>query len=245
MDRNPEAGAEVLEFLCHTDTCTVANAIERFGIRMPNEGFIQDVVHSMFPALPPVAGYAVTARIKTAESPIAQLSSYYRTDWWRYVNSRPAPRIIVLADLDPAPGAGAFIGEIHAHIARALGCVACVTNGTVRDLDALEALRFHCFASGASVSHAYSHITEFGVPVNIGGLTISTGDLLHGDRNGVQKIPLEITRELPAEVKRITERERELIGFCQAPGFSLDKLEVILDRDRDLAPPAGARKRGA
>jgi len=31
-----------------------------------------------------------------------------------------------------------------------------------------------------AVSHAYAHLEEFGEPVEIGGLMISSGDLLHG-----------------------------------------------------------------
>ncbi|HVV46947.1 MAG TPA: hypothetical protein VHC72_17165, partial [Bryobacteraceae bacterium] len=58
-------GPGVLDFLRRTDTCTVSNAIETFNVRMRNEGFIQAGVECMFPDLPPVAGYAVTARIRT------------------------------------------------------------------------------------------------------------------------------------------------------------------------------------
>ena len=237
MTKASQASAEVIDFLCRTDTCTVSNAIERFEVRMRNEGFIHNVLHCIFPELPPAAGYAVTARIRTTAPPIANLCYYHRADWWRYVASVPSPKIIVIVDVDPVPGTGAFVGEIHARIGKALGCVAYVTNGTVRDVDALKEARFPCFATGASVSHSYAHIVEFGTPLDIGGLTISTGDLLHGDRNGVQKIPVEIADELPAEVERIVDREERLIRFCGSPGFSLEKLEAILSKESDSCQP--------
>jgi 4-hydroxy-4-methyl-2-oxoglutarate aldolase len=58
--------------------------------------------------------------------------------------------------------------------------VACLPK--LRDF-ALEALDFQVFARRSSVSHAYAHIAEFGEPVDIDGLKIAPGDLLHGGRN--------------------------------------------------------------
>ena len=108
----------------------------------------------------------------------------------------PKPRVIVLQDADHEPGLGAFVGEIHATIGLALNCVGCVTNGAVRDLPAVEATGFQLFARHVSVSHAYAHITEFGEPVEIDGLKISSGDLLFGDLHGVLSIPLSIAAQV-------------------------------------------------
>lgn len=237
MKTVPPANPDFLDFLKSTDTCTISNAIERFNVRMRNEGFIHSATHCLFPELPPVAGYAVTGRIRTTAPPIANLCYYHRVDWWRHVAALPSPKIIVIADVDRVPGTGALLGEIHARIAKALGCVGYVTNGTVRDIAGVEAAGFSCFASGTSVSHSYAHIVEFGEPVDIGGLTISTGDLLHGDCHGIQKIPLEIAAELPAEVERIRQHEAELIRFCQSPEFSIDKLAAILEQESALCQP--------
>ena len=221
---------EILDFLRNTDTCSVSNAIETLNIRMRNEGFIQNVVKCMFPAMLPVAGYAITGRIRTTAPPISGLCYYQNVEWWEYVASVPGPKIVVLADMDRAPGVGAFFGEIHAQISKALGCVAYVTNGAVRDLPALDAAGFQCFAGNISVSHAYAHIVEMGEPVEIGSLAVRPGDLLHADRHGVQTIPKRKASELPAIVSDIAARERDLIGLCTQPGFSVEKLVNALKR---------------
>ena len=236
-----QAAPEILDFLRRTDTCTVSNAIEKFNVRMRNEGFIHNVTRCLFPELPPVAGYAVTGRIRTTSPPIANLCYYHRTDWWHFVASLPPPKIIVIADVDRIPGTGAFVGEIHARIAKALGCVAYVTNGTVRDLLGLRAAKFQCFNAGSSVSHAYAHIIDFGEPVDLGGLKIATGDLLHGDSHGVQKIPLEIAADLPKEVDDIVEREAELMRFLESPNFSLHELDAVLNQESASCQPAHHR----
>ena len=137
---------------------------------------------------------------------------------------------MVLQDADPQARLGAFVGEIHATIGLALKCVGCVTNGAVRDLPAVEALGFQLFAGSVSVSHSYAHIIDFGEPVEIGGLKIQSGDLMHGDRHGVLTIPLEIAADVPAEAAKILAEERELTEFCRSPEFSLEELAKRLRR---------------
>src|SRR5579864_7790006 len=136
MNLNPLT-PELMDLLHRTDTCTISNAIETFNVRMRNEGYVQKGVRSFLPQAPPVAGYAVTGRIRTAAPPVSGRCYYQRADWWEHLANFPSPKVIVLEDCDSAPGTGAFVGEIHAAIARSMGCVAYVSNGTVRDLPAL------------------------------------------------------------------------------------------------------------
>jgi regulator of RNase E activity RraA len=221
--QNAVAAAD-LDKLRGFDTCTISNAIERLDLRLRNEGFVSGAVRCLFPNLPPMVGYAATGRIRTATPPMTHRCYYDRMDWWSYVRALPEPRIMVLQDVDPSPGVGAFVGEIHTAIGLALGCVGCVTNGAVRDLPAVEAAGFHLFAGSVAVSHSYAHIIEFGEPVEIGGLRIAPGDLLHGDRHGVLTIPLEIAAQVPVEASKILAEERQLIELCGSAQFSLDEL---------------------
>ena len=214
-----------LEKLQEFDSCTVSNAIERLNVRPRNEGFLSGVARCRFPKFPPMVGYAATARIRTASPPMGHRCYYDRMEWWNYVASLPAPRVIVLRDADHEPGLGAFVGEIHAAIALALQCVGCITNGAVRDLPAVEAMGFQLYARRTSVSHAYAHIIEFGEPVEVDGLQISSGDLLHGDLHGIVNIPLSIAAEIPHEASKIRAGEQELVQFCRSPHFSLRELD--------------------
>jgi 4-hydroxy-4-methyl-2-oxoglutarate aldolase len=228
---------EILDFLRRTDTCTVSNAIETFNLRMRNEGFIQAGVKCIIPGTAPVVGYAVTGRIRTTAPPIANHCYYQNVAWWEYVASRPGPKIMVVADMDRAPGVGAFFGEVHAQISKALGCVAYVSNGTVRDIPAIQAAKFPCFAGGVSVSHSYAHLIEMGEAVEIGTLQIRPGDLLHADCHGVQNIPLEVAAGLPRVVAEIAARESELIRLCARPDFSIEQLVTALRTGNEHVPP--------
>ncbi|HEV3330042.1 MAG TPA: RraA family protein [Bryobacteraceae bacterium] len=213
-----------LEKLRAFDSCTISNAIERLNVRMRNEGFVSGEVRCQFPDLPPMVGYAATGRIRTTTPPMSQRCYYDRPDWWNYVASIPEPRVLVLQDVDHRAGLGAFIGEIHAAIGKALKCAGCVTNGSVRDLPAVEAMGFQMFARGPSVSHAYAHIIEFGEPVEIGGVKIASADLLHGDMHGVVTVPITSAKEIVEEATKLRREESELIRFCHSPGFSLQEL---------------------
>jgi regulator of RNase E activity RraA len=213
-----------LEELRQLDACSVANAIEKFAVRLRNSGFADSTIRCVFEDFPPVVGYAATLRVRTSDPPMDGDSYYYRLDWLDHLLSVPAPRVLVIQDLDRQPGLGAFIGEVHANILKAMGCAAVVTNGAVRDLEGVRALEFQMFAGNLSVSHAFAHLFDFGGPVEVGHLHVEPGDLLHGDRHGVQTVPLEIAQKVPAVARRMNGEERGIIEFCQSSAFTLEKL---------------------
>lgn len=217
-----------LEALGRLDTCTVSNAIETFEVRLRNAGFADSRIRCIFKQLPPIVGYAVTARVRTSLPPMEGYRYIDRTDWWNYLLTLPAPRVVVVEDIDKRPGLGSVVGEVHANIFRALGCVGLVTNGAVRDLGAVEPTGFQLFAGSVAVSHAYTHIFEFGNPVEVGGLKVYPGDLLHGDRHGVLTIPKEVAGQIPRVATSLLEKERRVIDLCCSPDFSLKKLREVI-----------------
>lgn len=221
-----------LETLRRLDACTLANAIETFHERLRNEGFVDHTVHCLFPRLQPMLGYAATVTIRGSAPPTADGSYPDRTDWWDYIESLPTPRVVIVKDASSKLGLGSLVGAVHMNILRALRCVGVVTNGSVRDIPAAESAGFHFFAGSVSVSHAYVHIVDIGNPVEIGGLKIQSGNLLHGDLHGVQAIPLDIADRIPSIAARITAEEQALIALCRSRDFSLDKLRAAVNIER-------------
>ena len=215
---------ETLAALLEIDTCSLSNAIETFNVRLRNEGFANATIRSVTPCPRPVAGYAVTARIRSSSPPMVGGAYVDRTDWWSHILTIPGPKIAVIEDVDATPGLGSFLGETHTRILQALGCVAAVTNGAVRDLPAITASGFKLFGNHVSVSHAYVHVVDFGNPVTVGGLEVRPGDLLHADLHGVLSVPAQIASQLPPAAAQLAERERRVIDLCQSPHFSIEKL---------------------
>jgi 4-hydroxy-4-methyl-2-oxoglutarate aldolase len=205
---------------------SVANAIETFKVRPREEGNLSSDIRALFPEMGAMVGYAVTALIRAERGPIdGHRASTY--GWWDYVQTIPAPRVIVVHDLDEPRGQGAQWGEVQANIHRALGCVGTVTDGSVRDLDEVRALGFQFCAAHVSVSHANVHMVDFGIPVKVGGVFIKPGDLVHGDQHGVVTIPHDVADRIPAAIAAVEADEQKIIGLCQAPGFSAEKLKAL------------------
>lgn len=208
----------------------MSNAIERLDVRLRNDGFTGISVRCLTPGLPPMVGYAATGRIRTVAAPTGRVCYYDRMDWWDYLTTIPAPRVIVFEDMDSKPGFGAMFGEIHAQIGRALGSIGYITNGAVRDVPSIGKTGFHLYAGGIAVSHAYAHVVDFGGPVEIGGLTVRPGDLLHGDLHGVVSVPVSVAPRIPRVAAELLAEEGELIRLCQPGNFSMEKLRHLIER---------------
>jgi regulator of RNase E activity RraA len=144
-------------------------------------------------------------------------------EMWKLILQTPAPRVVVIEDLDDPPCIGSMWGEVNCTIHKALGCVGVVTNGGVRDLDEVRAMGFHFFSRYVIPSHAYEHLVEIGTQVNVGGLTVKPGDLLHGDQHGVIIIPGEIAHLVAARAHEVEQSERNIINFFRSPEFSPKK----------------------
>ncbi len=228
MAIEPFLSERQLDVLRRIDTCIVSNAIETFGVRLRNTGFADSSIRCIFDDLPPMVGYAATARLRSGSPPMQGGTYHDRTDWWRYVLQVPPPRIVVLEDVDKPPGTGAFLGDVHAAILRALGCVGYVTNGAVRELPSVHRMGLHLFAGKLAVSHAYAHIFDYGAAIEIGGLHVHPGDLLHGDRHGLLTVPKQVAADVPAAAEKLRKAEERIITFCESGDFSLEKLREFL-----------------
>ena len=210
---------------------TVANAVETFNLQPRTAGFMSSQIRCIFPEFGTMVGYAYTATIRASTTPPAAAGAL-RPAMWRELEKIPSPRVIVIQDLDDPPGVGAYWGDVQSNIHRALGCTGTVTNGSVRDLDEVRALGFHFFAGSVSVSHAYVHLVEIGVPVQVGGLTVRPGDIIDGDQHGVLSVPREIAGRIAEGVAKVEQVERQLITYCQSPGFTRQGLEDLFNKLR-------------
>jgi 4-hydroxy-4-methyl-2-oxoglutarate aldolase len=219
---------EELDAFRQFDTCMVANAIESFRVRLCNTGFADASIRCMFPDAPPMVGYAATARLRSGEPPIVGGTFHDRADFWNSILEVPAPRILVLEDMDALPGRGAFVGDVHAAILKALGCVGYLTNGAVRELPSVRTMGIQLFAGSLAVSHAYAHIFEIGARISVGGMEVRPGDLLHGDRHGVLTVPSEIAGSVPSVADALQRAEQKLIDSCRSRDFSVGKLSDVM-----------------
>ncbi len=228
--RRQVISSAALEAIRSFDTCTIANAIERFGLRLRNEGYTRPGLRAVTGGCPRILGYAVTFQIRSSDPPMTGNAYMDRTDWWNSVSSLPGPKVAVIQTLDPSATAGSAAGSVHAAILQALGCEGLITNGPVRDLPALQALNFPVLAPCVTVSHAYTHLVSFGSPVEIFGLQLRTGDLLYGDCHGAVSIPLRIAERVPDAAQKLRASEQRILDFCQSDDFNPATLMELITR---------------
>ncbi len=142
------------------------------------------------------------------------------------VEVRPGDNLMIHAALAVAqPGdvivvdgkgdlSAALMGEIMSQQAMALGVVAVVIDGAVRDSEAIRELGFPMFAAGLNPNGPTKSVAgRLNHPVSIGGVTVRPGDLVVGDADGVTVIEREkaaallplAAEKVAAETKRIAD----------------------------------------
>jgi len=218
MDRT-----SVFDHLRKFDTPTICNALEiALGGRFTT-GFTRQRLTAAFPKLSPIVGYArtVTVRCSVPFDPAGRkerLLAYYD-----YLAQGARPTISVVQDVDSQPGLGAFWGEVNTHVHWGLGCVGAVTNGSMRDLD-MMCPQFQCLAATLSPSHAFIQVVDFGKQVDVLGMAVNDGDILHADYHGAVVIPPAALEKLPPAIDLMARKEKVILDAARQPGFSPAKM---------------------
>jgi len=209
----------VLDGLAKYDTPTICNAIELFDVIPRNAGYMNDSIKACFPQFPPMVGFAVTSTFRSMSPPRAgdvyasmsqQVESFGHLPW---------PAVMVYQDLD-VPIISATFGEVMCSVYKAFGARGIITSGAGRDLEQVEKIKFPAFTTGTICSHGYCHTLAVNVPVTVGGITVYPGDLLHGDLNGITKIPLEIASEVPQVSEELAAAEKIILDYVRGTGIT-------------------------
>jgi regulator of RNase E activity RraA len=224
-----------LDALTEWDTPTICNALEIVAPERRAHGFNRRPLVAPFPEMKPVVGYARTAGIRARE-PYGRSKEEGRAKrlaYYEYIESGgPRPSLTVIQDLDgPDIGFGAFWGEVQTHVHQGLGSIGTVTDGCVRDLDAM-AKGFFVLAGSVMPSHAHVELVDFGGTVSIHGMVVRHNDLVHADRHGAVIIPHAVAKKVPDAAKLLARREKVLLDAAKRPDFSVTEIrKALLDAD--------------
>jgi 4-hydroxy-4-methyl-2-oxoglutarate aldolase len=208
-----------LAFLKGVDSPTMSNAIEPFKVRDRTEGFIGGAVRALFPEMPPMVGAALTVTMTNPPGAIAGRENYWRM--YEALSQMPAPSVLVVQDISGAPSRCALAGEVMATMAMRVGAVGMVTDGGLRDVHEVRRLGFGYFARYVVVSHGNFGVVDVGEPVMLDGQEVRTGDILHGDANGIIIVPRQVLDGLPEAVEEVRTRERATMDFINSSEFTI------------------------
>lgn len=212
--------------LAQWDTPTICNALEIVVPERRATGFTVEHLHCLDPALPPMVGYARTVTYRSVNPAVldgAQARAR-RAEYYEYVATPPGPTVAVVQDLDPLPGFGAMWGEVNTAVHKGLGCLGAVTNGSIRDLPDC-APGFQLLAGKVGPSHGHGHVVDFGGQVNVFGMNVRHGDIIHADRHGAVVVPADAVAKIPAAVELLVRREAVILDAARKPGFNIEILK--------------------
>ncbi len=222
-ETTPTPASQWIDYLTSIDSPTLANAVEMLRLRPNHEGFTPLEIRCLFPQFGRMCGYAVTAQVESVTS-AEPCDPKLFIDLYREVEKSPKPAVIAFQEIGAYPSLAAHCGEVMATVFTRLGAIGLVSDCAVRDIPEVRALGFRYFARGAVASHANFRIARVGIPIQVMGLVIHPGDVLHGDENGLLSIPAAAQHGLADAVESVRSHECELMGFVRGGEFSLDGL---------------------
>jgi 4-hydroxy-4-methyl-2-oxoglutarate aldolase len=209
-----------LDELRAIDSPTIANAIEYFGIRPRVAGYCGSNVRCLTPDAGFMLGYAVTCK---GDSTTEDKDRREHAELYRAIYAlSPLPVVVVIGD-DGDPSRihlSCHAGEMMATTMKRVGAVGLVSDGGLRDIREITALGgFHYYGRGLVVAHGRPCIYDIGSAVNIDGMEVRPGDLLHGDENGVTVIPAEIADKVAAKALEHRGMEQQRLTEILGPDF--------------------------
>ena len=220
----------VLEKLRRFDSATVANAIEQFEVRDPTTGYADNRLVCQTPGIAaPMVGRAVTCKVDTTtpgDTRPARVGELVQL-----LSEAETPFVLVARHEGPDRRRGCIFGDMFCAVLEKLGGAGIVTDANGRDLSGIRRRTpgFHVFCSGWVVSHGYPAYLEFNTPVEVCGLEVAPGDLLHGDESGLVSVPSGIAAEVADRAEAVRGQEKEFFGFLQKDGFSIEELKRRID----------------
>lgn len=216
----------LLDLLKKVDTPTVCNAIEVAQGKRGFNDFTRGTMLCSDPEGGAVVGYARTAKIAAVNPPDEppEVIKARRMDYYRHMSEGPRPAVTVIEDVDYPHCIGAYWGEINTTVHKGFGISGALTNGVMRDLGDLPD-GFPVVAGSIGPSHGFVHVKEIGTEVEVFGLKVKDGDLVHADRHGALVIPPEVVPVLEEAIIKLLDTEKLVLDPAREDGFDFDAFE--------------------
>ncbi len=195
----------VIHALAEFDTALLANTLGFIDPTPPHEIYMGSSVRSVTPSIGPSVGVAVTAELDTSTPHNPGDAKL----WWELlslIEKTPEPTILVVKTVGSRPDHECVLGDGTAKILHSVGCIAMVTDGGVRDVSGLLTVPFAAYCRGVTIHHCALRWTRISAPVEVGGITVRPGDLLHANAEGVIKIP-------PASLNQLSDRAVQMRAY--------------------------------
>lgn len=199
---------QLLRQLREFDTALLANTIGAIDPTPVDEWYMGGSIQSVTPGLGPTVGVAYTCELDSSTPG----GTGDLEDYWRILEQMEAddrPSVLVVKTVGSRPDHECVAGDGMAKTLYAAGCLGLITDGGVRDIPGLMTTPFACYCKGRTIHHGQLRFRAAGKPVEVGGIVVRQGDVIHADGGGVITIPEPCLEVLPAQAMRMQSFERE------------------------------------
>ncbi len=201
---------ETLQHLKHAGTATLTTQLFKRGLR---NAFIQGIGR-MSAAKENMVGEAFTLRYIPAREDLDLVSAFDNPEHpqRKAVETVPPGHVLVMDCRRETRAASG--GHILLTRLKVRGVAGVVTDGCLRDSEAIGLMDFPVYGAGGSapLNLVCHHAVDINLPIGCGGVAVFPGDIMVGDGEGVVVIPQHLAEELARDAHEQETLEEFVLG---------------------------------
>ncbi len=209
---------DLLKKLEQYDPPSITNAVATFpndktnclGLYNPWEvnWYTDESLKCMYPELGRRAGYVVTAVYGMPDAAFGRLEF---VDILKAIEESPKPVILCIQQNFPEhiKKKNGLLGGNMLTAYKQMGVVGVLTDGPSRDLEEIRPLEMQCMFTGLSAGHGNFAVQAVNVPVNICGMDVAPGEIVHMGEDGAVKFPEKYLEDVAVRLDRIAENDEK------------------------------------